>query len=209
MRASTGGVAQPGQEVLCSGLTGDQIACDVFVGLNYYGRLKHMVADKVNVRLGGEAARGPIDALTRQPVKGRGQRGGLRVGEMEVSAVTAHGLGGFLKESLMERSDGHLALVVDAESGLPARAANASAGALAAHTYGDARDWVAHDFAVAAVPHAFRVLQHELLAMAVDTRVRLDRGLGDEDYGPGSDNDDGDEPGDGYGGSTSEEGDDM
>jgi len=105
-----------GNEIMYNGLTGDQIASEIYIGPTYYERLKHMVADKINYRqvnmrtiydkdkehLLKEA---PVNVLTRQPTKGRGNNGGLRIGEMEKDSILSHGMLGFLKESLMERSD--------------------------------------------------------------------------------------------------------
>jgi DNA-directed RNA polymerase beta subunit len=73
---------------------------DVFMGPIYYQRLKHMVADKINSR-----DTGPKKLLTRQPTQGRGDEGGLRIGEMERDALISHGMSKFLTESMMERSD--------------------------------------------------------------------------------------------------------
>lgn len=64
-------------------------------------RLKHMVKDKQNAR-----GKGPMVRLTRQPVHGRGDEGGLRIGEMERDVLIGHGISEFLTESMMVRSDG-------------------------------------------------------------------------------------------------------
>jgi DNA-directed RNA polymerase beta subunit len=67
-----------GNELLYSGLTGEQVECSVFMGPVFYQRLKHMVNDKAHSR-----SIGPMVNLTRQPAEGRSRDGGLRFGEME------------------------------------------------------------------------------------------------------------------------------
>jgi len=88
------GYHSSGNEILYNGMTGEQIETEIFIGPNYYMRLKHMVKDKINYR-----ALGPITALTKQPVGGRANDGGLRIGEMERDSVISHGAAYFLKES--------------------------------------------------------------------------------------------------------------
>ena len=94
------GYHSSGNEILYNGMTGEQLESEVFIGPTYYMRLKHMVKDKINYR-----ARGPNTALTRQPLSGRANDGGLRIGEMERDSVASHGICNFLQESMMERSD--------------------------------------------------------------------------------------------------------
>jgi DNA-directed RNA polymerase II subunit RPB2 len=94
------GFHSSGNQVLYNGMSGDQIQADIFIGPTYYLRLKHMVKDKINFR-----ARGPNTMLTRQPVQGRANDGGLRIGEMERDGVLAHGMSYFLNESFMTRGD--------------------------------------------------------------------------------------------------------
>ena len=94
------GYHSSGNEFLYNGMTGEQIESEIFMGPNYYMRLKHMVKDKVNYR-----ARGPNTQLTRQPVSGRANDGGLRIGEMERDVVISHGATEFLRESMMDRAD--------------------------------------------------------------------------------------------------------
>jgi DNA-directed RNA polymerase beta subunit len=57
-------------------------------------------------------------ALTGQPTKGRANDGGMRIGEMERDAITAHGLSTFLKESYVERSDGSKKFAIDSHGRL-------------------------------------------------------------------------------------------
>ena len=94
------GYSPYGTEIMYCGITGKKIETEIFIGPVYYMRLKHMVLDKVHAR-----ARGPRQALTRQPLDGRARAGGLKVGEMEKDAMEAHGIGQFTKERMMETSD--------------------------------------------------------------------------------------------------------
>ena len=94
------GFHSSGNQLLYNGMTGEQLQSDIFIGPTYYMRLKHMVKDKINYR-----ARGPNTALTRQPVQGRANDGGLRVGEMERDGILAHGASYFLNESFLVRGD--------------------------------------------------------------------------------------------------------
>ena len=91
-----------GTQVLYNGSTGEQIESEIFIGPTYYMRLKHMVKDKINFR-----SRGPNTNLTRQPVQGRANDGGLRIGEMERDGVIAHGATRFLQESMLVRGDNY------------------------------------------------------------------------------------------------------
>lgn len=113
----THGYEKHGNEILYNGLTGDQIDCKIFIGPIFYERLKHMTQDKINYRQLDIATiqnlenkpeilkTSQVNVLTHQPVKGRGNNGALRIGEMERDSILSHGSIQFLKESLMERSD--------------------------------------------------------------------------------------------------------
>ena len=89
-----------GTETLYNGQTGEMMEADIFMGPTYYQRMKHMVEDKVNAR-----ATGPRKLLTHQPLEGRADEGGLRIGEMERDALIGHGMAKFTQESMMDRSD--------------------------------------------------------------------------------------------------------
>jgi len=70
------GYSEYGTEIMYNGMTGKKIEAEIFIGPTYQVRLKHMVQDKVHGR-----ARGPRQALTRQPLEGRSRDGGLKIGK--------------------------------------------------------------------------------------------------------------------------------
>eukprot|EP01128_Nolandella_sp_AFSM9_P002490 TRINITY_DN12860_c0_g1_i1.p1 TRINITY_DN12860_c0_g1~~TRINITY_DN12860_c0_g1_i1.p1 ORF type:complete len:1162 (-),score=271.11 TRINITY_DN12860_c0_g1_i1:50-3343(-) len=95
-----------GNEIMYSGITGEEFKADIFLGIVYYQRLRHMVGDKYQVR-----STGPRNALTHQPIKGRKKGGGIRFGEMERDSLLSHGTSFLLHDRLMNSSDYHRAFV--------------------------------------------------------------------------------------------------
>lgn len=94
------GYNKVGTEIMYSGVFGVPLKTEIFQGLVYYQRLRHMIKDKAQAR-----ATGPVDVLTHQPIKGRKKGGGIRFGEMERDALIAHGVSYSLKDRLMNCSD--------------------------------------------------------------------------------------------------------
>ena len=174
------GFHSSGNEVLYNGMTGDQIETEIFVGPTYYMRLKHMVKDKINYR-----AQGPRTALTRQPVSGRANDGGLRIGEMERDVVISHGANEFLRESMMDRGDKYRMAVCN-KTGMiaiynPDQNIFMSPMADGPLKYTDALDGKSmrietisrfgRDFSVVAIPYSLKLLIQELQTMNLQMRI--------------------------------------
>ena len=177
------GYHSSGNEILYNGKTGDQLEMEIFIGPTYYMRLKHMVKDKINYR-----DLGPVTTMTRQPVSGRANDGGLRIGEMERDSLLSHGISEFLRESMMERSDkykiavcnktGMLAIYNPSKKLFMSPMADGPikfSGSIDSNTmnvlnvtkYG-------RDFSVLDVPYSFKLLMQELNAMNMQMRIITD-----------------------------------
>jgi len=88
------------QSVLFDGRTGEPYDQDVTVGVMYFLKLHHLVDEKIHAR-----SIGPYSLVTQQPLGGKAQFGGQRLGEMEVWAMEAYGAAYSLQEFLTVKSD--------------------------------------------------------------------------------------------------------
>ena len=95
-----GGVAEVGKARLFDGRTGEPFDRTVTVGAMYMMKLHHLVDDKIHAR-----SIGPYSLVTQQPLGGKAQFGGQRLGEMEVWAMEAYGAAYSLQEFLTVKSD--------------------------------------------------------------------------------------------------------
>jgi len=93
-------LARAGKSVLFDGRTGEAIDQPIVVGVMYVMKLYHMVEDKMHAR-----STGPYSLITQQPLGGKAQFGGQRLGEMECWALQAHGAAFTLQEMLTIKSD--------------------------------------------------------------------------------------------------------
>ena len=159
------GLDKNADEIMYNGVTGDQMACEIFIGPTYYYRMKHMVADKINSRETGQMV-----GMTHQPTKGRSNGGGLRVGEMETNVLISHGLSAFTKESMMERSDKYQVCVSKATGMIiPVNAA---------------QKIVPEPYSTIKMPYAAKQLIYELETMSIGTRLDVlpEDDFDDEDF---------------------------
>jgi DNA-directed RNA polymerase subunit beta len=97
---TTADLPTAGQQTLFDGRTGEPFDHEVTVGVMYMLKLHHLVDDKIHAR-----SIGPYSLVTQQPLGGKAQFGGQRLGEMEVWAMEAYGAAYGLQEFLTVKSD--------------------------------------------------------------------------------------------------------
>lgn len=173
------GFARNGGEIMISGVTGEPFPVEIYIGVVYYQRLRHMVSDKFQVR-----STGPINPLTRQPIKGRKFGGGIRFGEMERDSLLAHGAAYLLHDRLHACSDYHV-MDVCANCGLlvstmlvPHASSRTTGTAVSANDAHASRGQVTCMLCQSgkyvervAVPYVFKYLVNELAAMNIRCSV--------------------------------------
>jgi DNA-directed RNA polymerase beta subunit len=153
------GYESNGNELLCNGLSGEQLECNIFIGPVFYQRLKHMVSDKAHSR-----SIGPMVNLTRQPAEGRSRDGGLRFGEMEKDAMVSHGAARFTKGRMYDASDKYSVFVCK-KCGLIAAYNNE----IHIHHCKTCDNRV--DFAYVEIPYSCKLLFQELNTMNIAPRI--------------------------------------
>ena len=142
------GLPENSKTVLYNGLTGVPFVNPVFCGYIYYLKLHHLVDDKMHAR-----STGPYSLVTQQPLGGKAQFGGQRLGEMEVWALEAYGAANTLQELLTIKSDdmnGRVKIYESIVKGEPATTAG--------------------------IPEAFNVLVQEIRGLALDMSVYDSKG---------------------------------
>lgn len=136
-------MTKDGKTILFDGRTGDAFDERISVGVMYMIKLAHMVDDKLHAR-----ATGPYSLVTQQPLGGKAQNGGQRFGEMEVWALEAYGAAHTLQEILTYKSDDIVGRTKTYESIIKGR-----------------------ELPDPGIPESFRVLKHELQALAIDVKM--------------------------------------
>ncbi len=94
------GLPRSCKQIVRSGQTGEPFHNPIFVGVIYFMKLHHLVDDKMHAR-----STGPYSLVTQQPLGGKAQFGGQRLGEMEVWALEAYGAANCLQEMMTIKSD--------------------------------------------------------------------------------------------------------
>ncbi len=142
------GCTPDGKQVLYDGRTGEPYDERISVGVMHMIKLAHMVDDKLHAR-----ATGPYSLVTQQPLGGKAQNGGQRFGEMEVWALEAYGAAHTLQEILTVKSDDITGRTKTYEAIIKGK-----------------------DIPEPGMPESFRVLKHELQALAIDVKMLDENG---------------------------------
>ncbi|KAG0281790.1 hypothetical protein BGZ95_010443 [Linnemannia exigua] len=157
-----------GNEPMYSGITGQEFKVDIYLGVVYYQRLRHMVSDKYQVR-----TTGPVHNLTMQPVKGRKRAGGIRFGEMERDSLLAHGVSYLLQDRLMNCSDYSICNVCTKCGSITSPISTHASGALSGVREIECRACqTSQAIDQIALPYVFRYLATELMSMGIKVTLK-------------------------------------
>ena len=142
------GIPKDCKQIVHDGRTGEPFVNPIFVGVIYFMKLHHLVDDKMHAR-----STGPYSLVTQQPLGGKAQFGGQRLGEMEVWALEAYGAANTLQEMMTIKSDDM----------------NGRSKIYESIVKGDPSSPVG-------VPESFNVLVQELRGLALDFTIYDDKG---------------------------------
>ncbi len=142
------GLSPDCKQIVHDGFTGEPFVNPIFVGVIYFMKLHHLVDDKMHAR-----STGPYSLVTQQPLGGKAQFGGQRLGEMEVWALEAYGAANTLQEMMTIKSDDM----------------NGRSEVYKSIVKGDPT-------APIGVPESFNVLVQELRGLALDFTIYDDKG---------------------------------
>jgi DNA-directed RNA polymerase subunit B len=149
------------KEIMYDGRTGEMIEKPITIGIVFYQRLYHMVADKMHAR-----ATGKRHLLTRQPTEGKARQGGLRFGEMERDCLIGHGASSLTRDRLLDNSDAYI-MYVCRKCGHIAWY-NRKKGVFECPIHGPDADVVP-----VKVPYAFKLLLQEIMSMGIKPEIRV------------------------------------
>ncbi|HDR53669.1 MAG TPA: DNA-directed RNA polymerase subunit B, partial [archaeon] len=156
------GFKSSGTEVMYNGATGEKMEVEIFTGVIYYHKVRHMVANKIHTR-----ARGPVQMLTRQPTEGRSKLGGLRMGEMEKDCLVSHGASLLLNERF---SSDTTRVPICSKCGVVAVYNHVKDKSFCPLCEGEEIEW-------AEMSYAFHIMLQELMTMGIYPRmVMKDKG---------------------------------
>jgi len=147
------------REIMYDGRTGRIIEKPITIGVTFYQRLYHMVADKMHAR-----ATGKVQLLTRQPTEGKARQGGLRFGEMERDCLIGHGAAALLRDRMLFNSDKYEMLICNKCGHISWYNRRRGIYECPIHEEdGDVKPVI--------VPYAFKLLLQEITSMVIKPRV--------------------------------------
>ncbi|WP_048813021.1 DNA-directed RNA polymerase subunit B [Acidilobus saccharovorans] len=155
------GYSPDGTEVMYDGRTGQLLETPISIGVVFYQRLYHMVADKMHAR-----ATGKVQLLTRQPTEGKARQGGLRFGEMERDCLVGHGATMLLRDRMLDGSDAYTMYVCT----LCGHVAwyNSRKNVYECPIHGENGD-----IKPVKVPYAFKLFLQEIMSMGIKPRIEV------------------------------------